>query len=489
MVKNIKGDLDLKNIPERFLIAGGYTLGLVLQYLGIINESKHRDIDIFYDVGYEDEDKDVEEFISKMGDCYAFYCKSDDYEILTQWKKDNLNFIKITSGAKFSWNQFIKDFDLNCVFIGVEKDNDGYRLIYSDEFIDFLHTKEIKLFDKLSYLSSIPRALRKIEQYPFLKFDFYYFFKRMIINETNFFQNKKVNYPNFLSKENREVLKNIINKVDYCELDSEETGFYVRISRERDYFKYYKIFKDLFDANAYPFLKKNEIERIKRISKILIDESNKDVNKYYKNNLLKIIFLNYNLIYSDFKKEDLLILGSFLFKHYDRRNSFEQSILHIMNQVGDWKSFIFFIRQLRKNNSLIAFIENKSIIKERVSSYDRLVEIKHIDDIKNNQNSFNYKNMNLLGWLEKYVTELSYEKDLIDESKKMKHCVSGYWKYVKNGSQRIFHIKYKDNHSTLSLDYKSGVIKQHKSIRNKNPHKINSYLGEILSKNYKYLLK
>ena len=160
----------------------------------------------------------------------------------------------------------------------------------------------------------------------------------------------------------------------------------------------------------------------------------------------------------------------------------------ISTQINNWKDFVFLIRKINKNDSLIAFLENESIKGKKVKNYEELRKVKHISDMKNRKTKMEYIDLKNLGWLSKYITELNTEKKLEIESKRMKHCVRGYWKYVRNCSQRIFHIKINNFESTLSLDYKTGIIRQHVSVKNQKANSINQNLATILSRNYKFFI-
>lgn len=472
-------DIGLENIPYDSFISGGYILGLVLEYLKI-SETKHRDIDIFFNIDPSVEgikDVDLNHFFdtNKGIDFYSFYEKSGDYEILTQYKKEKYNYIKITAGSSFKWENFLKDFDLNCVFIGVEIFNKEFKLVYTEEFIDFLHTNEIILYDRSSYLSSIPRSIRKLEQYPFLKFDLHYFLKKMIIKESNGFVNTYIEYPNYLSEENRRKLQKIFKNEEKYE--SDEKGFLIKGINE-DYHEFFNQFNNYLESHSYPYLKKEEIRRLKKFDDIT---NYRNETNTYICNFLKELFLNYNFFFKDIKKEELISLNNFIKKHNDI--ILLRSLTLLSENIDDWTDFISLIRRIKSNNDLIAFIENNNISKE-VDSYNSLIKYKK--KCEREKYNFKYRKLNNISWIKKYCTELDTSEKLNEESKLMKHCVSGYWSYVASGKQRIFHINYDGEKSTISLDYKTGKIIQHKSKHNKKPSKINLFIGNVLSNNYKF---
>lgn len=472
-------DIGPENIPYDTFISGGYILGLVFEYLNI-SESKHRDIDIFFNIDPAVEgvkDLDLNKFFdsNKGIDFYSFYEKSGDYEILTQYKKEQYNYIKITAGSSFKWKNFLKDFDLNCVFIGVEIFDKEFKLIYTEEFIDFLHTREIVLYDRSSYLSSIPRSIRKLEQYPFLKFDLHYFLKKMIIKESNGFINNYVEYPSYLSQENRIILQSIFeNEQKY---ESDEKGFLIKGVQE-DYSEYFNQFNNYLESHSYPYLRKEELNRLKKFDKVTNYKNEINKNIF---NFLKEVFLGYNLFFKDVKKDELISLNNFIKKHNEV--ILLKNLTLLSENVDDWSDYISLIRRIKSNNDLIAFIENNKVSKE-IDSYNSLMKYKK--KFEREKYNFKYRRLNDISWIRKYCTELDTSEKLNKESKLMKHCVSGYWSYVASGKQRIFHINYCGERSTISLDYKTGKIVQHKAKHNKNPSKINLFLGNVLSNNYKF---
>lgn len=74
------------------------------------------------------------------------------------------------------------------------------------------------------------------------------------------------------------------------------------------------------------------------------------------------------------------------------------------------------------------------------------------------------------------VYELTSQEDLDLEGRTMGHCVAGYGSALKRGESRIFHLTTLQGISTLELNSQFEV-RQHKSLRNHEPHKANKKMA------------
>ena len=485
--------IDLKDVllHEECFISGGYILGIMMEYLGL-SENKSRDIDIFYDINKLGQQTELKEFIEKEkeGDFYFFLEKSDEYIILDQWKESKINYIKMVSGAKNTWRKFLKDFDLNCVLIGIIFNKGEYELIYTDEFIHFLHTKEILIHNNEILNSSIPRAIRKVQQYDFVNFNYYFFLKQFTMINSNFFKNNEIDLRKGASEENNELFRSELEKDKNFKIISDEKVEVLLNYNTKEYAEIFSFFTSYLVSQNYPFLKKKEYERAKFLkNKIEEFENNRKViNAWnYIHNEQKVIYLfvsRYKLLFQDVKKIDI----DFFFKFIIKNNTeyLQKNIIKMIYDIESFSSFIKLLRSINKNNNLLSFLESGELRIDQNLSYQRLMDQKYIYDVKNMDIKKRYRPLNLNSWIAKYIVELLSEQDFIDESRKMKHCISGYWKRALKCEIRVFHIYYNGCHSTVSMNYKDGRIIQHKSISNSNPEKMNHQMIKILSKNFFY---
>jgi len=442
---------------------------------------------LFY-IADEENDNDVDNFLKENNiDTYAFYVKSNEYEIISQAKYDKFNYIKLTCGGQFKWENLISHFDLNCIKIGVSKEGEEFNLIIQNEFLDFLNNREILILNAFNLESSIPRSLRKVSQYPFLKFNLNYFIKKYLIKSSHWFHLEEIKFKEELSSENKNKMISLLSQDN--RLSVNENGFlfnYVPNDLSlKEYSSLYGMFGSFFESHSYVYLKNNEINSLIKIKKIheLIDKTNSKKTKEHELKLfIKTIIFDNNFIFKNFKDEDMYSIINFFNKH-DNKYLFT-NIKRIYDNINNWNDFLIFFRQLKRNDILIAFCENTWLLGKGIDSFDKLIKAKIIED--NKDNKFKYKPFKTLFWFSKYIHELSTEQELFSESKKMSHCVKGYWYQINRGKQRIFHINYKGNHSTLALDAKNGRILQHKSYKNRKPENLNIILGKLLSKNYSY---
>ena len=114
-------------------------------------------------------------------------------------------------------------------------------------------------------------------------------------------------------------------------------------------------------------------------------------------------------------------------------------IKSLVNKEGIWVIGVL-ENYIRDNNNLFINIINKEVI------------IKLVEMYKNENNEALTKAINLSDFEYKgYVKELVTKLQLIEEGKKMGHCVGGFNSVITEGKSRIFHIEYDGIGSTVEI--------------------------------------
>ena len=263
LIQKINNLINIELFRNETIIAGGFVLGAFLEYTEQKNNLS-RDLDIFINTFPEENDEDLNSWMKNNGDLYRFYERSDNYEIISSKRKGFVNEIKFTSGKNFNWHTFIKDFDLNCVQIGICKKQDDWILFYSDEFLDFVNNKEIIImnheYSAKKVFRSIARAERKRHQYN-INFDLYYFLNSAILQSLPYFKNNQLEYDEGIGVDNVKLLKTIYHPNINFSNENISINYYS--------FKEFNILKKfylIFLENNKAFLSKKEIRRLESLS-------------------------------------------------------------------------------------------------------------------------------------------------------------------------------------------------------------------------------
>lgn len=456
-------------------IAGGYLLGLAMEYFKY-GESKARDIDIFEHCDIQDKTKHVKKFLNqnKNNDLYKFFHKGENYELIHQEKEDKINKIYILASDSFKWSTLIEDFDLNCVKIAIYKEKHKVKVYLSPEFIDFLNTKNIYITSS-SRFNSLARAIRKKEQYPMLNFDQSFFHKQILIKNSQAFNRETIDLKEeYTSKENIAILKNITNPLWSI------TNNNINISFPQEQKKIYDFFHQYFIDKNISLLKKSLLPRYEHYLKIVERYSSKQ--KSHKKTRVRTFILNL-IYYNNFLEKDIKIkefesLLIFIQHHQLFSNIASFSLKNNYN----YSELLKLVKILKSSDDLLAFFESRSFID--FSKANKIYQSYHT--FVSAKNNYEYKALDTLLWFNKYITELSSHEMLINESKKMNHCVRGYWSRVARGDERIFHINIKGQHSTFSISKLNKVI-QHKAYHNKKPQSLNISLAHMFARNIAYI--
>lgn len=167
VIKRLNENVSLEKIHSKYgknnyIIAGGAVANIIFEYLYEI-PAVIRDIDIFFKKKYTDEDEEILNNLENIKDLYnTIRMKNSFLKKITY--EGNKNLIEVierinTKDYYFFPLDIIMSFDLNCVQVGISNN----RLIYTDNFLNFLIHKKIKLNSDVlyTYFSTITRILKK----------------------------------------------------------------------------------------------------------------------------------------------------------------------------------------------------------------------------------------------------------------------------------------------------------------------------------------
>jgi hypothetical protein len=478
--KEIIKDIDISKFPTSFIVAGGYLLGKAVEFLKI-SKNNHGDIDIFqvFHMQSEEDKKDTDfnEFLEQEHDLYKFFIKGDDYEIIGDRREGELNIIKVTTSMNFNWKKIIEDFDLNATKIGLRIDKSSWELYVSDEFLDFLSSREIistvnGYCQDGTFFRSFSRMLIKKDQYPWINFNENLFFQVAVLQDSHWFHEKEINLKS-LGSEKIKRLSSYIKNIPYFDIVGDK---FTIIHKQQEYKEHSRLFIEYLVKEGKIFLSKSELRRLLRIVPFVERKIRKSDNEY----IPKSVIVHLDLLKFDIKDEELFHLSK-LYNHNCNRK-----VTELLKLKKNWKEAMRFVRELNKNPNLIAFLESAFILRkdlENNSSIEGLIRLRNKWISKNH--NYNYTPLRTLFIYDKYIRELTSEKDLQEEAYRMKHCVSGYWNNILKGSEIIFHLEFEGEHSTFSIRriHRHLYISQHKSKNNGDPSK-RSYLVSKLFLNY-----
>jgi hypothetical protein len=443
-----------------------------------------------------------------------------------------VNLIKIDTSCSFKWEHLLQSFDLNCTAVAYHPILK--QIIILPEYLDFLISGQIKpittgdrfvkKLGKYSFFfyntfSTIIRAKRKAEELDKLFF-YHDFIKTLMINNQDFlyhiiskkelrfvsnFKNwKKLkinsNFTFFIAKKDLCFLKNNLSVFEpFFKLDYEKGRLIPNTNINLFNFLSDKTDRDIF--NLMIFILRKEFKNFpnedvgepvyRRLSEVVkiynqVEQAN-NTPLTYTSPLSKVFDLFMpSLIKKDYKQNVIKNLIVLFKQHQELHSLFS---LH-KNQIKKDNLIAFLILLRNQPIELIGLIEsniiNPTILINCIndSKFDHLFHhAKKIHDERIKKDILREKID--LGVFNIYCKELTLSSELSAEGSVMRHCVAGYAEKVKRKEARIFHINYKENHSTLELSMTNNSlqIKQHKAKHNEIPNKKNKDIA-ILFVNY-----
>lgn len=172
-------------------IAGGSVANLIFEYLFGVPAAIN-DVDFFYYNFHAPTEEHVEgEIYERLSDSYL----NKPYRIIKVDENKDLNKIKIfPADATFTWLALLESFDLNNCQAGINLSSE--RILYTQEFLNFLNNKEIKLSksNKDQYpLSTFVRGIIKSKESgcPFYHYDYLRNYLLFNLYDTYFLEKQK----------------------------------------------------------------------------------------------------------------------------------------------------------------------------------------------------------------------------------------------------------------------------------------------------------
>ena len=494
-----------KELHSEGLIAGGFLLGLFLEYFKGV-KANYSDIDHFHiEMPGDNESSALTRYWERIRkefknvDLYRFYVRDNNFELIDQQKEGNINIIKLTASMSFNWDKLIDSFDLNCVKIGYHIPTGSLHIGY--DFIMFMNSLEMKIttFDRA--FNSFARCLVKEEQYDILKFDYINHLNKTIIEGFGQFNIKEIRWNSSDVIESRTMdlieeakttehigvetisVKNLekLKGVNHPNLIIDDKGIRINYDFPKDYIRIYKRCGKYFKERNQPFMSKAQYRRLNDFfNKFKLEHDSLSVLGKRRDSYILYWFLEYGGLNQDMNLQRFFLIEKLINKHPRLNNN-----LKILSSKVNFDQFYSFCREIRESLALIGFLESINLSEHKIPfknvrglrAFKTRVEKEKYGDV--------FKPINRMEWYGKYIRELCSQEDLEAESKKMKHCVKGYWHKVRSGQERIFHIEYLDNHSTLSIS-PSGKFLQHKGVRNVSPENKHKHLARLFAN---YLMK
>lgn len=172
-------------------IAGGAVANLIFEYIYGVPAAIN-DVDFFFYNFHSPKEEHVEgEIYERLSDAYL----NKPYRVVKVLENKDLNKIKIIpANTDFTWKALLLSFDLNNCQAGMNLSSE--QIVYTEEFLDFLNSKEIKLSvsNKDQYpLSTFVRGVIKSKESgcPFYHYDYLRNYLLFNLYESYFLENQK----------------------------------------------------------------------------------------------------------------------------------------------------------------------------------------------------------------------------------------------------------------------------------------------------------
>jgi len=350
---------------EEKCFAGGALSHLIYSILYKKHSPIVNDIDIFVNIP-SDSMKNLEQNEEYVSPYYAYRIEGTQDEGV--FNTVYVSSIDSVPNQKFSWNNLISSFDLNCVQVGYDIDNEV--LFYTDQFLNFLLNKEI-LFnnsDKCTieedmtnkgcfiYLQSIIRAIKKSSEYNAL-FDKAFHLKKCLFYHR--IENLEISY---LTNEFKGY--NQLSQFSFKETPITRNLSSKKYTRFQESLMTKKRIKDLknnirllhpyfgFDKkNNLLYVLKDSFKELSTLEKITMLEARKLDKKINKGHLEQIFLSRHNNYFKRSNEEQQSILNN-IYK-VDIANSPLVPFINWKNLKGD----AFFVEKIRKEINRKSFAD------------------------------------------------------------------------------------------------------------------------------------
>jgi len=434
---------------KSWLICGGSVSNILY---GLYNKKEDmviNDIDVFYSVG---EDYEFNGKSNVVDDYISF--DNGYYHIVDEERDGVINNVDVLLNKVV--NKVITGFDLNCVMSGI----DDNEIVYTDEFVSFLFSKQIEVVRPFKPLHTAVRLFNKLKDIPdvYCNVEMEMSLLEHVTHGTNTMVSHKL-YEKYLK--NKDILDQYFT-------------FTVNVNNKTDVFSHYYHAKNvktpLTQVPIYTFvlfniLNKETKTNINKVMTILpLNEKNTNSVFNYSNPYIKLIYNNKDFYKCDVSKKMVNRVGKFINNHYSFSNMKVKNLIELndiiikVNQYikkeGEWVVGVFenlYCFDYSEFNGIIDWDVFEKKISETKNQYSTPL------NVPLNLKDFKYKD---------YVFELSTTLQLMNEGKMMGHCVGGYSENLRSGKSRIFHIESNGVGSTVEIgtDYwtnKRVTIKQH----------------------------
>lgn len=537
----------LCTIPKSGFLAGGAVANTLLS-MKYGKEYPINDLDIFIEKGLDEEEDNTttpqrSNGLIVEGGYHSHelsYDHGSNYKILSVNRDGLLNTIKISRllnrNVARDYQYVLNGFDFNCCQVGIDLNNN--KLYYTDDFIEFLNTKQlditavytpahtaIRLFKKKKELDcycNVEKCLEILSQ-PLIRetriylspryFGFYFSHKykdmfmeyykeiKPYFKIVRFFEDKKEmfylrNKDMVTITDDKDHVTNWLNPHNSIpQNDLESWSKYNDLMWTLEPIKYSK-----------PSTEINKVLGNIQYNPLTLMCSYKLIGGKLKNSLLKkyddvilcgehtklISFINVKFCDCDFTKEHIMIIENYINQNMLFLNlilsynlniqetiKLINNIKKIQNLEGEWVEGLIIDFLLKGNNNIKPTFESISLsIKEtKENSYKPLVDGIEV-----------VKHINLPSDVE--IKEVLSEGELIWLGYKLKNCLNdvnqGYVNKISSGKVKIFIIKTKNSMSALELYLRDAedlyyIEKQLLSSCNKTASRYHRIIADILT--------
>jgi len=480
----------LSDLPSSGFIAGGAVANTILTIIDKISYPIN-DIDIYYESSPGKFTSNMYRVVDprlQLG-LYNDFVYINEYSVTTHtfiesWRSGMLNNVFVDFGR---WSRrnlsrlakcslILKGFDLNCCGAGLDLKSN--TLIYTDDFVEFVETRQLKVSYPGTPAHTAVRLVKKQKDMNcYCNFDLemeYLAYVLMLIDDPltykrSFSDTIYRDYQKYMTAMSKYF---VVSEFSTLIQGNSSNPAHLLASGET-----------MYTINPKRTQIRNELSRTRTLAELKIKW---DLLNGYKNNQACKRILNHDgisrvfaLINPDFIKD-----GNWDIKHLRRIDRFAErhgSLAYIFNKakrlsLHDQLKAIQLIEYVAKREGqyVIGLIERArsiphQITKEWIYSLVDQYKLKYGGQLKDREDLSRFK-------YAKYVEELITYDALHAEGKKMNHCVGGYVSAVKNNYSIIFHIEYEGESSTLEVYQETGMagetildISQHKAVKNSHP--------------------
>lgn len=445
------------SLQSNSFIAGGAVANLLFSTKHN-SQLKINDIDVFQFVlseqsSYKNLDGAIPDYLALTRGVFKFV------------KTERFGIINVTTiGTDFLYDpkemirDFIEGFDINSTKAGIYLNFGKEELYTSDDFDEFMETKQLKAVNVKTPIKTMMRLIRKRDEmqayvskshlhalYQFAQT------KKTAIVEENFYKFKK----------QREELSS------FFEFNKQDNGLY-SCKHLLPFDEIHKNEKKLIRSGYDRFMitplewKANGDKRYEKYSRLIL----------YRKALQSFLPNLEAAIKNDFNPQDVevlekiyrLIPSTTVFAGLDVRDAVKTA-LEISRFESHEDIYLDFLGSLEQDSQGNIEFQFKQIELKYIRQSEPLVKPLEIPD-------------NLKGVVEEMISVAQIRA----LGRKQKHCVGGYGNKIKRGQSRIFKITTPAEISTLELSVQSTPYRgvQHRTTLNKFPNELNRHLAILL---------